>query len=1416
MHEKATITLPKITVVTPNFNGADFIEQTLDSVLCQGYPSLEYIIVDGGSTDRSMEIVRRHERHLALIISEQDTGHANALNKGLSRATGEIMCWINSDDVLLPGSLARVGKVFASLPQVEWLTGQRHSMSEDGHLRPTHPLKRWSWVRFLCGDFRHIQQESTFWRRSLWQRAGGRLDECLALANDFELWLRFFRISVLHTVDEPLGCFRFRSGQRSIVQNVEYERECELVMQAFVKDLPPALLARYAELIPPGQLASRAKRPRDLPEAKLAALDPPLVRIDEASGQADLDPGETPLPPAAFVADVESVEDLQFDGLDRVIWTDGPDFVGEKTSAVGFEIIPFVPNAHIPGGMLDETPPMPMLIEPLTLTDWGKGRVHVHVRGGSEPVELSLPDLGRTYRIAWVRVGERGILLLDGVAVAEEKLSKTMPLANSRVVLGGGFAQRFWIGSLDAISVTTTPLHGGTSVTRRLTHKEGVRRMTREVRTGLVSLPPRPFAEPFQPTPLSAWRNRHRGQRCFVMGNGPSLNRTNLSLLEGEIIFACNAAFLLFERVCWRPTYYTCVDTRVIRDRAEDINSMLDAHPSITAFFPSELHLHDGSGVRIPAREVIRPGTNRHFFNEVSNRETHHPETMFSLDADNHVVQPYTVAITMLQLAVYMGFSEIYLIGCDTSYKVGHTVRQEGRKIDGTGLLLTSTEDDDENHFDPRYFGRGREWHNPQVAQMLNHYRWARLAARRAGAHIRNATKGGQLEVFERVSYDSLFLANKVGDKPANGAQPASMATAPPITSPAAKLQLVKANVPAPSTASVKKRAALGVSALPTTNPQATQVATDLAYAADALRGELVRVAQEQSAQQATQVAADLARTAEELRGDLARVMQEQSAQQAAQLATVARTVEELRGELARVTKEQQEHQAAQAWQVRQVAAKFARTTEELRGELARVTKEQTEHQGAQVAQVAADLARTADELRGELDRVTKEQSAQQAAQVSQVAADVARIAEEFRGDLARVTKEQQEYQAAQAWQVRQVGAKLARMAEELRGELARVTKEQSAQQAAQAAKVAADVARTAEELRGELVRVTKAQQAHEAAQRRMEEQDADIRREVRDGLSRSARAAELVRVEQTAAKNAERIVSELGTTKKGLEQTVVEQEKLSRSMAMFQVQQEAQNARLTHPQSYAFNGLGYQAFSRQLTKANAERLAEHWAPMLGLTVQKKELYYLAHRICQTENTCLGRLATSIDSVLLRTLVVRASGGPKLEVLEIGTLFGLGLIALHEAVKPLCAGLHFTAIDPLDGYYGKEHRDIVTGVPISRAVLDENLRRAGMTKQDVTLIQHLSTDNRALRQARVRRYAVVIIDGDHGYAGVKHDFESYLKTVKPGGYVILDDYGNPSWPDVKAYVDAEVMGRKDVEYLGTDWQTAVFRVRNAR
>ena len=196
---------PRISVVTPSFNQGEFLEATLRSVITQGYPELEYVVIDGGSTDDSVGIIERYEADLAYWVSEPDQGHAHALNKGFARTTGEIMCWINSSDMYYPWTLETVAEIFSQLPQVDWIMGTSSMFDVSGRPRVVASASGVNVYDVLAGHYRCIQQESVFWRRSLWERAGGRLDQSLTCAADLDLWLRFFRLAPLYHVETLLA-----------------------------------------------------------------------------------------------------------------------------------------------------------------------------------------------------------------------------------------------------------------------------------------------------------------------------------------------------------------------------------------------------------------------------------------------------------------------------------------------------------------------------------------------------------------------------------------------------------------------------------------------------------------------------------------------------------------------------------------------------------------------------------------------------------------------------------------------------------------------------------------------------------------------------------------------------------------------------------------------------------------------------------------------------------------------------------------------------------------------------------------------------------------------------------------------------------------------------------------------------------
>ena len=230
--ERAPIIWPRITLVTPVLNSARYIEQTLRSVIYQGYPNLEYIVVDGGSTDGTVEILERYKEHFSWWVTEPDNGHFDALNKGFARSSGEIMGWINGSDQLHLGALFNVGSVFRALPDVEWITGLPTWFDEQGMVVKVGPLPHWSRLRFLAGANRYIQQESTFWRRTLWQKAGGHVDASRRIANDFELWVRFFRHARLYPVNALIGGYRSHPDAVSSQHQSECHRIHDEIIEA--------------------------------------------------------------------------------------------------------------------------------------------------------------------------------------------------------------------------------------------------------------------------------------------------------------------------------------------------------------------------------------------------------------------------------------------------------------------------------------------------------------------------------------------------------------------------------------------------------------------------------------------------------------------------------------------------------------------------------------------------------------------------------------------------------------------------------------------------------------------------------------------------------------------------------------------------------------------------------------------------------------------------------------------------------------------------------------------------------------------------------------------------------------------------------------------------------------------------------
>lgn len=232
---------PSIAIVIPSFNQASYLEAAIRSVIEQAGVSVETVVMDGGSTDGSLEIIRKYEDRLSGWTSGPDGGQYAAVQAGIARTGADLIGWLNSDDAYLPGALAIVVEIFARFPEIEWLTSTRPLFwDRAGRAVRSEAVTGYARAALLSGEHLPragefavgwIQQESTFWRRSLWDRAGSTFTE-YPLAGDFALWTDFSRHADLIGVDAPLGGFRVHGDQKTGRAFAEYCAEAERALRA--------------------------------------------------------------------------------------------------------------------------------------------------------------------------------------------------------------------------------------------------------------------------------------------------------------------------------------------------------------------------------------------------------------------------------------------------------------------------------------------------------------------------------------------------------------------------------------------------------------------------------------------------------------------------------------------------------------------------------------------------------------------------------------------------------------------------------------------------------------------------------------------------------------------------------------------------------------------------------------------------------------------------------------------------------------------------------------------------------------------------------------------------------------------------------------------------------------------------------
>lgn len=215
MSANGALQLPTISIVTPSFNQGAFVAHTARSVFLQRYPNIEYVMMDGGSTDNTLEALEPYRDRFHTFVSETDAGQADAIRRGFERTSGEIMAYLNSDDMLAPGALAFVAEYFRTHPHVDVLYSHRAIVNE-------HNIVIGYWIlprhrNYLMMRWDLIPQETCFWRRRLYDKVGG-VDASYRFAMDYDLFTRFMLHGRMRRVKRFLGAFRMHSDSKSVQQ----------------------------------------------------------------------------------------------------------------------------------------------------------------------------------------------------------------------------------------------------------------------------------------------------------------------------------------------------------------------------------------------------------------------------------------------------------------------------------------------------------------------------------------------------------------------------------------------------------------------------------------------------------------------------------------------------------------------------------------------------------------------------------------------------------------------------------------------------------------------------------------------------------------------------------------------------------------------------------------------------------------------------------------------------------------------------------------------------------------------------------------------------------------------------------------------------------------------------------------------
>jgi GT2 family glycosyltransferase len=751
---------PGVTVVIPCYNEERFVADAIESVRRQSFTDWECIVVDDASTDRSLKVISdavAKDDRFRVLRHRVNSGLGASRNTGLRAARGRFITFLDSDDMLMGDSLLdRVIALSQSMDDPHVIgsyCGVRTEL-EDGtvdDLPAREGPNRSTVIDFIsAGGECPFNAHAPLLLTDTVRRIGGFTERARHGAEDWELWYRILRNGYAFVPASSVTAI-YRQKRNSMVRlgaDIHMTEADRLITAAFLPADPVLFtlpsptpftepIATYLELL--------RKSERAVPFAAMA-----LVQGDESAARRILE-GHPHLPGPVLRRHLD-IGDLTARGMMRGlgIRRDELKQFGTSTAKVEQQLAAIIAETSDAAAIVDTYRP-PVLAAALVPQHAGqlKQMLAAARDAGIDPARMAVVDVSR-------EAGDQG--------VAGDLDDATHSMSLNEWVLQGHRAEAVMVGSMRVAAADQLArlavAEGAKLIEVPQPHLdvmtiEAAHRPMIEPAGEALSLLGRPPGneKPLDADPAEAWaieesggtlvdyaaiagfRDRHRGERVVIIGNGPSLNDCDLTKLKGEHTIAVNAIFYAAERMGFDPTYYVVEDTAVMRDNVDAIKAYVAGHK----FFPSIY------------RRKVGEAPNVSYF--MMNRGFYEPKSpdfcvpKFSLSPEQRVFCGQSVTIINLQLAYFMGFAEVILIGMDFSYTIPDSAEVKGDLITSHG--------DDPNHFHPDYFGAGKVWKDPKLDRVLATYALAKQVFEADGRRIVNATKGGRLELFERVDYDS-------------------------------------------------------------------------------------------------------------------------------------------------------------------------------------------------------------------------------------------------------------------------------------------------------------------------------------------------------------------------------------------------------------------------------------------------------------------------------------------------------------------------------------------------------------------------------------------------------------------------------------------------------------------------------------